>query len=431
MPLFIHRNVSLHNLTNGSSDSETNVPVDINLLLASGPLFSSNIERAAHTTTMVVMLFVCFLGNSLTVGFIVRDPRLHTPHLAAIGYHAVMDMVHLGQWYGGSIITLLLGNTNHLHNYRAYCSYERVCHVGIFNGQAANLGLIAFERLLYFKEPYLYARLVSIKKIIVLETVIYVSSMMFQGIFISFSNVYYSITLFHCTQYGNSVYFPLAMSLFVIPSGVLEILMVIILLHLVMRMRRDIKQQQVAAVLAGGEINSSSHHETTPKPSTSNLTAEDSVVSTQGKTDLEKAPRPMLAHKCNTVDVTPRTPEHTAAGGARSHPGGHHIESSNDVIHLMRIAIKLVGCISLTYWIFYLPTMVVIFYVLGKVSVVDMELGRVPEYSGFLRIWFVYCLGLTRVVNPIFHFCFISPLRLALKKLIGINNSSESNNAPV
>jgi hypothetical protein len=155
-------NTSSRHDTNGNASEP---PVDFNLLLQSGPLYFSTSDRIATISTIVLMLIIGVTGNILTLFFIIRDSRLHTPILTAVACHAFADFMIVGTWFGQALYTISVGNTQHFNNYKVACFFERTLKVPWSLGQMQNLSVMASERFLYFKYPYLYTRFISVKKV--------------------------------------------------------------------------------------------------------------------------------------------------------------------------------------------------------------------------------------------------------------------------
>ena len=137
---------ALGNITNQTSADILDSFADMYLLMQSGPLYESTSDRITLIVTLMTMLIIGTTGNALTVGFIVTNRRLHTPHMTALGFEAGSDMIHIFEWYTAGLAVVVRGNTHFYDNYRP---------MGLILGKTLCIGLLALERLLYFRFPYL------------------------------------------------------------------------------------------------------------------------------------------------------------------------------------------------------------------------------------------------------------------------------------
>ena len=371
--------------TASSSGDESDAVTDIYLLMQSGPLYESTTEKVIMVVVVIIMLITGTVGNSLTVMFIIRDRQLHTPHMTAIAFQAGADLVHLAVWYTEIAIILLRGSTDLFNNYRVACCAWRTLVTAIMLGKTCSIGILALERLFYFRYPYLCVRVIGNKTIIISETVIYLLSAIMQLAACASGVSYYSVTNLSCSLYSVNWYFPTAMTLFLIPSGFAELLMVVLVLLQVFSVKREIAAQRSHAV----------------------------AVAVVGDRQSNGA----RVHPLSTTTSTPARPEHNEAPCAeptRVDAGQRMAEA----VRLMITAIKLVGSMSLTYWLLYIPSMIVIFHALSRVSLVDMELGKQPLYRYLFRGAIVFSLGMVRVLTPFFHYLFVPALRQALTKFL-------------
>jgi hypothetical protein len=107
-----------------------------------------------------------------------------------------------------------------------------------------------------------------------------------------------------------------------------------------------------------------------------------------------------------------------------SHVPNRSIGQGN-AVKMMKTAIKLVCCISLGFYLTYIPGVIVTFKVLGEISIVDMELGRYPDKYHLIRIFYFFAITLGTIINPFFHFSFNRPLTRALYKMLHIKMPAE------
>ena len=551
---------------------------DMNLLLQSGPLYTSYTERNILCILILVFIALSLSANGLLVKFIVADRGLHNPHMAAMALNAVTDMLYISLWYLQAFYTLVVGNTNHFSNYRLACFMDRITKTPILLGQCPCMGIMALERLLYFKHPFLHARMVTIKRLVILEACIYALSCIYVFLALTYGKSYYSVTYFGCSLFNNPWYFPLNCVLWYIPSGLLELAMTVVLTNMVLKIRRQIRHQ-IAPVdaEAGGSISNDAATQSTQAPasapveslaqsrsgdtirsgkisqdkgedkpnirSPSNnrnederhfpevtessyhnpcLNSSDGFSSTREGGDMSVSGTrttsltkgggtissdtriPYFTLGCGTIASDTRIPSLTVGGGTIPSDtripsitvGGGTIESdtripsltvgggtiasdarilsltvgggtitsdtripsltvgggtiasdtrvpsltvgcgtiesdtrtpslmvggsaamsdttcSIDIKHMMETAIKVVGGISLTYWMFYIPSIISIFKTLDTISVFDMELNREPGYRYLIRMLIFFGIGgLSRALNPFFGFYFNAALR--------------------
>ena len=417
---------ALGNITNQTSAYMLDGFADIYLVMQSGPLYESTTERITLIVTLLTMLIIGTTGNALTVSFIVTNRRLHTPHMTALGFEAGSDMIHIFEWYTAALAVVIRGNTHFYDNYRPICCVERILVTGLVLGKTFSIGLLALERLLYFRYPYLYARIITNKTIIIVELAMYMVSFFIQLVACTTGVSYYSVTNLSCSLYSVSWYFPTAMALFLFPSGLAELLMVALVLHQVVSIKHDIAAQMsytANSSSSSGCTNANKVHPFSPSPSSeANLSCtrgQNCPLATTSSNMLQPPDSASTTAKTassqgGTLDseASPPSPASAAATGQRTH----------EITQTMLTAIKLVGSMSLTYWLLYVPSMIVIFHVLSRVSLFDMELGKQPFFRYLFRIFIVFSLGLVRVVTPFFHYLFVPSLRQALWKLLHIKN---------
>jgi hypothetical protein len=447
--------------TTGDHDNTTAVPevFDLNLLLQSGPLYFSYHEKVIMLCVVFLIMAVCLTGNGLVMFFTIRDERLHTPILTAIAVHALADVMIAVTWFTQILYTLSVGNTNHFNNYKVACFIERALSVFWFLGQTMNLSVLASERYLYFMFPYWYIRLISVKKIMMAELAIYVLAFIYGICCLILGDSYYSVSLLTCSLYNIPWYFPLTISVWFIPPGLVVIVMVVKLNLLIANQRNQIHVQQTQShqptvttvskwptpldghivineadnghqkVTENHQDNAGDGHQSTSNtmtvPAGDNDVDDD--VEIQGADYKDSIQSPAAAHKisvprvirCQEPDSTMTTQNLSTTSSASNNVG------QGNTVKIMKTAIKLVGCISLSFFLTYIPGIIVMFKILGETSIIDLELGRYPNQSHLFRIFYFFGVALSTVINPFFHFLFNRPLTRALYKLLGIKVSVE------
>ena len=448
---------------------------DLNLLLMSGPLYFSYHEKVIMIWLLVVLFVLCVTGNFLTLFFITRD-RMYTPTLTAIACHAFADFMLGTMWFGQAIYTLSVGNTHHFSNYKVSCFVERAFKVFWALGQTQNLSVLAFERLLYFKYPYLYTRLISVKKVLAAEISIYILAFVYVLCNALLGDSYYSVSILHCSLYNVPWYYSMTVGVWIIPPALVVILMVVTLSLLILKQLNQIHAMsiQVAAPPARQKENVANEAENMGKvklaskdesqqmaPHANGATTSAIFTIETGGDDVQDTDKALsrigeivenemshtdvstnTAGTCNskpqkTVNNKPQkivnnkpqntvnnTPQSTVnsgtSAGAQSSDGNNTNSACRYMIKTMKTAIKLVGCISLSFYLTYIPSMIATLSILGKVSIVDLELGRYPAYFYLMRVFYFFALTISTVINPFFHFYFNRPLKRALYKMMKI-----------
>ena len=452
---------------NATTDLVDATAFDLNLLLMSGPLYFSYHEKVIMILVLVVLIVVCVVGNFFTLFFVARDERMHTPTLTAIACHAFADFMLGSMWFGQAIYTLGVGNTHHFSNYKVSCFVDRAFRVFWALGQTQNLSVLAFERLLYFKYPYLYTRLVSVKKVLAAEISIYALAFFYVLCNELLGDSYYSVSLLQCSLYNVPWYFYMTISVWIIPPALVVMLMVMTLSLLILKQRNQIHAMsiQVAAPpehKAGKSAVQNKHVATeaekkmgqkklawmdesqqmtphTNGPTTSAIfTIENGVADGKemdrpasgiygGRSQADESTNPTGTTFSNTPPTTiNKTPPATIDSGTAAGTQSLNINSGyQHLIKTMKTAIKLVGCISLSFYLTYIPCMIATLSILGKVSIVDLELGRYPAYFYLMRVFYFFALTISTVINPFFHFYFNRPLKRALYKMLRIKIPDE------
>ena len=122
--------------------------------------------------------------------------------------------------------------------------------------------------------------------------------------------------------------------------------------------------------------------------------------------------------------ATPEEEITTSAQNSTAVNNDQPTSASKNLIKTMLTAIKLVGCISLSFYLTYIPCVLVTFKVYSMVSIVDIELGRAPNYYYLMRIFYFFGLNLSGVINPFFQFYFNQPLKRTLYKCFRIRTNT-------
>ena len=452
---------------NATTDLVDATAFDLNLLLMSGPLYFSYHEKVIMICVLVVLLIVSAVGNFFTLFFIARDQRMHIPILTAIACHSFADLMIGLIWFGQAIYTLGVGNTHHFSNYKVACFAERSSKVFWALGQNQNLSVLAFERLLYFKYPYMYTRLISVKKVLAAEISIYALAFIYVLCNVLLGDSYYSVSLLHCSLYNVPWYFAMTIGVWIIPPALVVLLMVVTLSLLILKQRNQIHAMsiQVAAPPAHTAVKPTVQNEHVAieaekkmgqkklawmdesqqmTPHTNGATTSAVFTIGSGVADGKEMDRP-ASHVYDgtsqtddstnptgtTFNNTPptttsKTPPAAINSGTAAGTQSSNINSGyQHLIKTMKTAIKLVGCISLSFYLTYIPCTIATLSILGKVSIVDLELGRYPVYFYLMRVFYFFALTISAVINPFFHFYFNRPLKRALYKMLRIKIPDE------
>ena len=95
-------------------------------------------------------------------------------------------------------------------------------------------------------------------------------------------------------------------------------------------------------------------------------------------------------------------------------------KTPSNTVATIATAVKLIGCISLSYWLTYIPCLVALHKMVDSVSIADVEFGKHPMWHYLMRYFFFFGLPASCVINPVFHFYFNKPLKQALLSKLGI-----------
>jgi hypothetical protein len=424
-------------------------------------MYFSYYEKVVTICVVFLMLAVCLTANGLVLFFIRRDQRLHTPILVAIACHAFADFMVGGTYFAQALYTLSVGNTNHFNNYKMACFVERAVSVFWVLGQTQNLSVLAGERCIYFMYPYWYMRLISVRKILTAEITIYILAFTFAICTFVLGDSYYSVSLLHCSLYNVPWYLPVMCSVWFMPPALIVIIMVVKLSLLIHKQRHQIHIQQTQVQMPSHTTrtnkpnqpdqsvnndvsemegitqpiwttNSHQDHVGSTQPSTSSTMSELATIGQVGISQTEPA------HGAGRRTADQNRYDITSGVGSKDLPTRVDIDMTvtKDVsarstnisvypIRMMKTTIKLVGCISLTLYLTYIPGIIVSFQVLDEISIIDLELGRYPDKYHLLRIFFLFVIAVSTIINPFFHFLFNRPLTRALYKLLRITIPGE------
>jgi hypothetical protein len=410
-------------------------------------MFFSYHERMVLLYVFCMLLAVCLTGNVLTLFLITRYKWARMPVFTAIACHAFADMMIGVLWFGQLIFVLGIGNTRHFTHHRVACVIERSISAFWALGQTQNLGILAFERFIYCKYPHWYMRLISVRKILIAELAIYALAFIYVVCNALLGGRVHSVGLLHCSLYNITWYFPLTLGVWIVPPALLVLLVVITLSMLIIKQRNQVHTSP-ARVSQLGPISKPSQADKQgtqrrqmvtlatdgcppqagdANPSTSNAT-------TDMRKDEKVEDRPAEGNETGTarergMDVQGSHGNLSVISNVESTTSAVSISSTDSLrrttlygnsIRMIQTAIKLVGCITLFFYITYILCTVITLTVFTDTSRVDRQAGH------YKLIQVVYLLGLkfSTIVNPVFHLCFNRPLKKALFKMIGIKLTS-------
>ena len=348
--------------------------------------------------------------------------------------------------------------------------------------QTECIGLIAIERYLFFSHPYLHQRLVTVKRVIILESMVFFLSFVYQLLAASLSDSYFSLSLLSCTILAAEWYFLPTMIIWIDTPAFITLLTVGKLTHMIIKKRRVIRDEQARNKAAVSSVSANVSKAEIPA-STSNKG--DEQLENGSRTDAfseaieyDKAavpnkfckrkldPNGKDPDKCkgdlidglppelrcgskpsasvNTIAESPAesdgnnkisNTESSLPGKSLSKPKQpvkcnsqvqHANTKDNVVVNTMATAVKLIGCISLSYWVTYIPCLVVLHEMIGKTTLIEVELGQSPKWHFLLRYFFFFGLPLSNTINPVFHFHFNKRLKKDLFRLLRIDKAGST-----
>ena len=224
----------------GKDDHSTD-EIDTLRLLETGPLYLTETDRVLVATLMSIIIIGTYSLNTIFAWAVITEPRFHTPHITALVAHALYNQQIVTFWFIPGVIYLI--NGGFFDNGESLsCKITAALLAFPFMCENHSIAVICIERVFYFYKPLLYARIVTVKRMIITQVIIYVFAMVSITCIYFESKTYISPVSLMCyvtwRDYGVFVY-----SVFYGPALVTTFLCIVALVCLVVKQRNAINVQ--------------------------------------------------------------------------------------------------------------------------------------------------------------------------------------------
>jgi len=343
--------------------------------LETGPIFVNMADQVAFTMFAFLAFLLVYLLNGTFIALFACNKQLQTPYFTILVIHAIYDLVMSATAYL-SVIYISISGSNPYRGNRTMCLLHRMFSMMPFLSKVHSMILLSLERLIFFYQPFWYLRMVTIPRIIIVECILLVISMIFSSLTTGIGEIYFSPALLICSNLTKPWVWSSQMSLYYAPDILFMAATIAALYRLILKQRRAIA---CAALPTQREQPTQSNaNETTSGPS-------DTVPATS-------------AHQTDAPDIERRR--------------------SNDecVVANIKAAIKLVSGISGVFWFTFVPAVIGINVIRSRNLLVEAEMAWNVEARMMLR-FISYLTTLAWIADPIMFFLVNPKLRSTFLQL--------------
>jgi len=353
-------------------------------ILEGGPPFINKVEQVIFTLYTVVICIIVCLTNGLFGYCLLANTIFHSPYFVILFVYAIHNIIAASTLCLTPIYISLSGH-NPFRGSLLNCAIHKMFVSTPWLAACHNLCVLCVERIIFFRYPFWYSRMITNRVIIVIETIIFVVATVFSILSVITVESYFSIAAFICVQTTKRWVIIVEFTCYYFLCITLVLITIMSLFLLIVKTRR-------AIAIPLKSLKSTS------APSRNN----------QQATHLREADD----HKKDVANSANRN-------CGQSDPNGSSCDSyeKENQTSQIKIAIKLISSISGVFWVTVFPAIVGIVFFRIYASPIDIELAISMKYR-MLRRFLTYFPILSAFVNPLLYIKFNKPLKLRLITLV-------------
>ena len=346
-------------------------------LLETGPIFINLADQIALTAFAFLVLIVGLLMNGMFVGLVLCNYELRTPYFTILIANSIYGLVSSATVFL-SIIYISLSGSNPYRANRTMCFVHRMFSMMPVLCLIHSIILLSVERLLFFYQPFWYLRMVTVRRVILVELMLLTFSSIFSGLTTAAGTIYFSPSMLLCSNLTKSWVWWSQMALYYVPNMTTIAMTIASLYRLVLRKRR-INTRAVFSV-------------STESTSGCQSTLEASTTAISDNTG------------CSTSVETERQRSSTEV----------HVSAPSQI----KAAMKLVGLISGVLWLTVFPGVTAMNIIVWKNLFVVAELGLNTKARMMLR-FINYVQVVSWIAESVIYFLVNPTLKSRLCHLLG------------